>query len=760
MKPDALIPSMFHRRLLLLIALVMLGMLLLIGRLFQLTLLQGAELREDAEKVLVAQHLLPTFRGSIVDRHGLSLAVNRPCFDIMVDYRFISDEWATAQAEREARSAHAERWSELRREDRAALIEQYKPRYRRVVDQMWADLATAGGVPVADVMATRVQIHDRVEKMALDIWERWRVARETQYQLDVAIEDVKRPIAEQREPHPILSGIAAAREGDFRRLAQRSPKLRSGAAAISLRAAGKRVYPWTSTDVVLDRSSLPSPLRSDVPVVIHVDHLMENILGKMRNKVYEEDVKARPIRDERGRISDLGGYIHGDSVGARGLERAFENALRGQRGMIIQRLDTGDEQRTDHVPGQDIQIAIDVKLQARITAVLSPEFGLTVVQPWQGGENGLPNGTPLDATSVVIDVSSGDILAMASSPIVLNDGMTYEDIPATELVLHRALQRPYPPGSIVKPLMLCAAVSEGVWPLDHEVACNGHYYTDDPDHFRCWIYRPPQRVLTHGPLSAVGAIGRSCNIYFYTIGDTIGAEGLLRWYRQWGIQQPIDPGISIYNGILPADADRIARNETLMMGIGQGPVAWTPLHAANAFATLARGGYFMEPLLVQDDPRPDRTRLEYDLGLSDDVVRTAIEGIDAVVNNQVFGGARQIDINPPNNDTEPIFNVEGVRVMGKTGTAQQQWPRARDVSDDADETKPTPPPPHRFAAFPAPPRGIGTHSWFVGLARPDGDPDGPTYAVAVMVEWGGSGSRCAAVVANQIIHALQDEGYL
>ena len=139
--------------------------------------------------------------------------------------------------------------------------------------------------------------------------------------------------------------------------------------------------------------------------------------------------------------------------------------------------------------------------------------------------------------------------------------------------------------SFVRPLFLSWAISHGNWPVDHEVTCNGHFLPDNRDILRCWIYRPPTYAV-HGPLGPVTAIGHSCNIYFYTIARTLGLERVKQAYSDWGMGHDFALGMRVHDQ--PIEKLTVGgEGELVMLGIGQGVVAWTPLHAAAAYAALA-----------------------------------------------------------------------------------------------------------------------------------------------------------------------------
>lgn len=796
MKRDAIIPSMFHRRLLLLLVMVVVGMVALVGQLYRLTVVQGAQHLDEAESALVDSELLPTYRGRIVDRNGQVLALDKPCFDILVDYRLISGEWAVAAAGAEARRTHKDEWNELSRARREELIEEFRPRYDREVQAVWRRLAELGHVPLQDVLDTRDAISARVEAMADYLHEQWRQQREQEYQTKITIEEVARPILEQRQPHVILTRIPSGHESGFKELSANGPQIGKGLPAVTVRTSGTRDYPLEHTTVTLDRSHLPSPIASDQPLTLEIDGAFNQLVGTMRDQVSKEELEARPLKRPDGTM-DLQGYLPGDEIGSRGMEQTLEDALRGTRGVITRHVDEKPDERIEPRPGGVVQLTIDARLQAQIQGILDPRFGLTRVEPWHGQENELPLGTPLAAGAVVIDVKTSEVLAMVTSPTQLPESLQkYRATLAADAqaeaeanktrpenekrdekrqlleqfdrdfvppdVFSRAIDIPYAPGSIVKPLFLSWAMSHSGWGLQQVVDCEGHFYPENREVLRCWIYRPPNYAV-HGPLGPVEAIARSCNMYFYTVGNSLGLNKCEQVYYDWGLGRPLDIGLAMFNrSVEEAESsdpkNPPGRSEPLMLAIGQGRAAWTPLLAATAYATLARGGYYMSPTLIRDDPRGVKP-IRQDLELDDQAVYLALKGLHEVVNNQQYGGARHMDVDPVNHKYEPIFNAESVDVWGKTGTAQQVWP-TRLLRYDANGNpiidasgKPV---------FVERAKAIGSHSWFVGLVGPgSGDGRGrPEYAIAVIVEWGGSGSRAAGPIANQIIHALKEQGYL
>ena len=177
------------------------------------------------------------------------------------------------------------------------------------------------------------------------------------------------------------------------------------------------------------------------------------------------------------------------------------------------------------------------------------------------------------------------------------------------------------------------------------------------------------------------------------------------------------------------------------MGIGQGPFTWTPLHAANAYATLARGGTIRDATIVTAGSLEARVINREDLNLKPSAVKAALEGLRQSV-MESHGTGHHILL--PGSVREPIINANGVTIWAKTGTAQAP-PLKQDDNGDG-----------KFSESEV----IENldHAWFVGLVGPRGAT--ALYAISVIVEYGGSGGRTAGPIANQIIRALQAEGYL
>ncbi len=777
-----LIPSMFHRRLVLLMAAIVLVSAALTGKLAWLTLARGAELRTQAESKLIRRAWTPTYRGRILDRKGRVLAQDRASYDVAVDYRVMTGAWAEGESRRLARAAHKESWKDLSAQERDGLVAIYREKLDRHIDEMWVRLSEASGIEPGLLVARARTIVERIDAMHASIVES-RIASLSQTRadkgMDTDADDLRRlraranqQIAEQRMAHVLIEGVDDEVGFELERLVGRRTALRGGEGSLSLdlmpgleiRNTTRRTYPWDEVAIDVDLTSLPGPLRREGFASIHSEGVAWHLLGRMRGNVYAEDIQRRAgaikadatLREHSTDLRgyDLGSYQEGDTVGAAGLEFSYEDTLRGIRGARAENLLTGEVDAREPSPGEDVALTIDVMLQARVRALMDPRLGLAVVQNWHHNER-VELGTPLNGAAVVLDVDSGEILALVSTPGIprgkdwreqgFNSEREYEralalDAPYT----NRAIAKPYPPGSIVKPLMVCAAADAGVVDPSVGVVCNGHLLPGKTDSFRCWIYK--QYGMTHSPdgqsLNGAEAVKHSCNIFFYEMGRRLGNRGIAKAYRDFGVGEGFGLGIGAeFPGAVGAfDGDNSGAGlqvwDTILMGIGQGPVAWTPLHAADAMATLARGGERIAPRLVADAPvreLPSAPMGSVARRLALDGLRGSVNDSDGTGHAITFASGRRL----------PIFDVPGVSVWGKTGTAT-----APDLNYDPDGDGPLPSTVERE----------GDHSWFVVLVAPEGE--APRYAIAVVMEYAGSGGRVSGPIANQIIRALVQEGYL
>jgi penicillin-binding protein 2 len=403
-------------------------------------------------------------------------------------------------------------------------------------------------------------------------------------------------------------------------------------------------------------------------------------------------------------------------IGKNGIEKIYDNALRGRAGLIrfeVNALGREIKQlyRQDGESGQDLRLTIDLDLQRYVQQRLSAE---------------------LSASAVVLDVRTGEVLALAAVPTfdphAFANGLSQDTWrawagnPKAPLV-NKAIAGQYPPGSTFKMMVALAALEAGVAGPDHEVHCLGFMHLGR-HRFHCW------RPYGHGKLRLVDAIAQSCDVYFYDLARKVGIEAIAEMARRFGLGQRLEidlPGER--PGLVPDSAWKLAargvpwqKGETLVVGIGQGFMQATPLQLAVMTARIANGAHAIRPWLARPPGGGEGPFEAPPLGVSDWALSFVREGMHRVINGE-RGTAREARLPDP-----------AVTMAGKTGTSQvRRISRAERLTGTIkNEEKPW---------------EERDHALFVAFA-PYRE---PRYAVAVVVEHGGSGSKAAAPIARDIM---------
>jgi penicillin-binding protein 2 len=406
-------------------------------------------------------------------------------------------------------------------------------------------------------------------------------------------------------------------------------------------------------------------------------------------------------------------------IGKNGIEKVYDKVLRGRAG--ISRFEVNalgreikELYRYDGEPGRDLTLTIDVDLQRYVHERL-------------GGEQ--------SAAVVVLDVHTGDVLALASVPTfdprAFIDGLSQDSwhqltSNVNTPLVNKAIGGQYPPGSTFKLMVALASLEAGATGPDYEVFCPGFIQLGDHQ-FHCW------KRWGHGRLKLVDAIAQSCDVYFYDLARRLGVDAIAAMARRFGLGHTL--GIDLPGerpGLVPDRAWKLATRgvpwqlgETLITGIGQGYMQATPLQLAVMAARIANGGRAVEPRLVHGEAGADgapAVEPPSPLGVSEWSFRFVRQGMYQVVNG-AHGTARAARLDNPE-----------VALAGKTGTSQvRRISRAeRATSVRKNDEKPW---------------EERDHALFVAFA-PYRE---PRYALAVVVEHGGSGAGTAAPIARDIM---------
>jgi penicillin-binding protein 2 len=409
-------------------------------------------------------------------------------------------------------------------------------------------------------------------------------------------------------------------------------------------------------------------------------------------------------------------YRMGDLIGKFGIEKSWETDLRGQGGGQQIEVDAlGKRLRVlgevEPSAGQSLVLTIDRDLQERTEAALHGKEGAIVV----------------------LDVRTGEILAMVSHPVfdpnVFARGITADEWRSlTGDPLHplnnRVIQGQYPPGSTFKVMMAAAALEKGVVTPATRFSCSGGLPFGGRV-FRCW------KKGGHGSLDLQQAITQSCDVYFYRVGQLLGINAIAEYARRFGLGAPL--GIALDHeatGVIPDAAWKKERlgapwyaGETLSVVIGQGYVTVTPLQMAVAAAAIANGGTVYRPHVVKRVLSDEgETLKEY----TPEVIKKA--GIRPQTLQLVRAGMR--DVVNSQRGTGKKAQLPDVLVAGKTGTSQViAGTRGKGT---------------------ALPRQYRDHAWFIAFAPADA----PEVALACLIEHAGEGGGAvAAPVAREVLAA-------
>ncbi len=443
----------------------------------------------------------------------------------------------------------------------------------------------------------------------------------------------------------------------------------------------KAVYP--GVDIIVEA-------RRHYPFGAYLSHLV-GYIGKMDARDW-----ARYARDKN--------YSMDSRIGKAGLEKTYERELKGKDGGIYLEVDSRGKlnrvlESRKWVPGSDIFLTIDSKAQA-------------------AAEEGLQKSVSGKGAVVALDPRTGAVLAFVSMPdydpnMFVMSGTEKEGLPAGQVLpeFNVALQGTYPPGSIFKIVTSAALLEGGRAEPSEEVLCPG-WYDAGSRVFKCWEKKG------HGRVAFIEGLAKSCDVYFYIMGQRAGGLAIEKYARAFGLGRTsgIDlPDEKPGNVFGPSKrADRKSYwfiGDTLNLAIGQGETLMTPMQAAGMIAAVANGGVFHRPYYVSRIVRPDgevafRAKQEVigNVQLKPESWRLIREGLNSVVSE----------------GTGRVAGIPGVQVYGKTGTAQN--PHGKD------------------------------HAWFVAYASLADQPS--RVAVAVLVEHGEHGSSAAAPIARAVIEAV------
>jgi penicillin-binding protein 2 len=405
-------------------------------------------------------------------------------------------------------------------------------------------------------------------------------------------------------------------------------------------------------------------------------------------------------------------------TGKNGVEKSYDTELRGKAGntkvevnalgRVIRELS-----RDEGTAGQDINLSVDAAIQKFAGERLGEESG----------------------SVVVIDILTGEIIAMASNPAYdpnqFNVGITHDqwkslvEDPRKPLI-NKPVSGTYPPGSTFKPMVALAALESGVVNADHKVNCTGKVAFGNRL-FHCW------KEHGHGTLDMVGAIEHSCDIYFYDIAQRVGVDGIAEMANRFGLGQISGTELAGEKaGLIPTTAwkRKVYRQpwhpgETLSVAIGQGYVTATPLQLAVMAARIANGGKGVGPRFL-----PVSAAQSEASGEALPSLKIAPESMDIV-----HQGMTKVANDPSGTAFAARILDPAYAMAGKSGTSQVRRitmaQRAAGLTKNEDL-----------------PWVQRDHALFIAF----GPVDAPRYAISVVLEHGGGGSKNAAPIARDVLY--------
>ena len=483
---------------------------------------------------------------------------------------------------------------------------------------------------------------------------------------------------------------------------------------------------------------------------------------------YTGEISAEQLAEPR---YSTAGYEQGDVIGWSGVERTYEDVLRGQEGLQRVRVNArgevlGDVEEVPPRPGADVRLTLDLRVQQLTEEAL--EDGIAAAQGRQDSESGAGRGGTFQApgaAAVVLDLDTGEVVAMASYPtfeperFVGGVGQTYWDFLQDEAnhypLINRVVSSAYPPGSVFKIVSSAAAMEFGYATRDDYLPCPGEFEYGQRV-FRNWS------PVDQGPYNLAESLQRSCDTVYYLLAtrmfgdeqrqreagqepfeaigemarrfgfgqptgidlpsDRAGVVPGRRWRQEYWLNardtyctnaQAAQPGTYAAElfGELCEDGGEWRGGDLVNMSIGQGDVQTSPLQVANSFAGVANRGRIMRPHVVgavvrgeEEDPVTPEVLHE---------VEVAREHLDFIEQGLVM-------VTQPGGTAAAAFEGFPYTIAGKTGTA---------------ENKPKQP-----------------YAWFAGY-NVDAV-GGQRYVVVAMVEEGGGGSQTAAPIVRRVFEGL------
>ena len=467
-----------------------------------------------------------------------------------------------------------------------------------------------------------------------------------------------------------------------------------------------------------------------------------HVLGYV-SQVSAKDLNENKIIKERN--------VPGLRVGKSGLEKTYENDLIGtnsiQRyevnayGKRINQIDHQDGEK-----GKNVRLTIDSEIQKLTTELLSGRSG----------------------SISIMDIYTGEIIAMNSSPsfdpnlfLYGIDKKKWNDINKDPLkpLINKTISGLYSPGSTIKPIVALSALDNNILRTNMTVKCEGKVEMYGQK-YHCW------KKKGHGYMSLQNAIKQSCDIYFYEASRLLGVDKLNITAKKFGLGEKVlgNEFLDEKKGVFPSTEwkkQAIGQNwylgETFITGIGQGYIQTSPLQLCLMTAQLANGGYKIYPKIIAQKDQISVDQIKYKMLLASQENKEAnsfTDSFDKVFDNKIkeytplFRNQENVKfvLDAMFKSTNEIYGTSyssriddpRYQFAGKTGTAQVKriTEEERELDLEIDQI----------------PYKDRDHAWYIAF----GPYRNPRYAVSILVEHGGSGSKVAAPIAKKLFKIIVD----
>ena len=512
----------------------------------------------------------------------------------------------------------------------------------------------------------------------------------------------------------------------------------------------QKIKPW---DTILVSENLSWEKFSKLNLYLHEIEGAKPVLSTSRYYPYSNDLvhiigyvgeaSADDITKNK-KIEE--NFVPGLKVGKIGIENSTDQILIGNYGIKRFEVNSSGKKIREisykkETQGENLRTTIDIEVQRLAQKLLDNKAG----------------------SICAMDIYSGEIIALASSPTYDPNKFTYginkkdwNEIKNNKLrpLVNKSIAGLYSPGSTIKPLVALAALEYGIINPKLKVKCKGH---DHPyelygQKYHCW------KKDGHGIMSLRNAIKQSCDIYFYEVARLLGVDKLSIIAKRYGL------GSKVLENIFPEEKKGLVPStkwkkqvleqswylgETVITGIGQGYIQTTPLQLCLMTAQLANGGFKIKPNIIYNN------NFNYEEILSKiqseknkPIEANILQEKDINLYEKLYKNSKNIKIvlDAMYGSTNEQFGTsfrsrhkdKKYRYAGKTGTSQVRRITEKDRELDLDTSEIE--------------YKNRDHALFVAFAPYDK----PKYAISVLVEHGGSGSKAAAPLANKLIKKIID----